>query len=1277
MSLWEYSAWFQNQEAYNVGIDEEGSERAQFDKFMSTWGPRLFPTGNFNQVGLASQEHIAYLSARFGNDGIYASSWTSIGPNESPLGPAGEVLARSTGTGQIHAIAFHPEFASNGIMYCASSYGGLFRSADHGSSWSAIADEREFTPVSAIVVSQIDPNVVFISTGGSDNVLAYCTGVWRSTDGGDTWESISGGLDIDMTNRQHILNMAVDPANQDLAIAATTEGLYRTTNAMAPANQVQWTEVFDSPTGNFWKGLFFKEGTTVVYAADANVYRSTDQGLTWTAITGPTTGLEPSTLSPAGTRINLAPEKGASSTKVYAMLQQGYSTRSRAYVYDETTETWSGGTIIASGGTSVGWIPIATTTVAGQDQFITYGGLRLYKSTNGGTTVSLFGDGLLQNPDTYERIHDDQQVAAFTPDGAELWIGNHGGIHRCTNPFGATPLWENRNIGLGVGLVTALASDPTHPSSIISGEFDNGVRRLLPSAPTENRWRHLVFGDGGSVAIDPTGRHHYGTDERYLPVVKLFDGAIDPNCITGGWLTNTCPKLLHAEGWYTAGARRPMEFDEHDAKLVLGYSDIWKEVNSEAPATAQMDQFSRHSHWQNVDFSTNEFACDQRAWVDLAIAPGNEEGVYGLTVSYVCSAGVQESRLLRRAAPIVINSTGQPALELVDLPFPNMAATQVTIDPLNAHRIWVTISGYSADKKVFHSSDRGDTWTNWDPLGSLPNLPVNDIVYQNGTEDGLYIATDAGVYYRNGSEAEVAWEPFYAALPNVRVNDLDINYCAGKLRAGTWGRGLWESDLAEQPTVARVITENTTWSIHKNLTQDVRVMPGATLTITNTVNFAPNTALIIEPGASVIVDGGLLHNSCGKEWKGVQVLGNSNLAQNPTNQGYFELRNGGVVDNAAIGILVGDLNDLTKGGGVVKIKGTQAQPGGVVRDCRPAVQFRPYGQISNMQFETRNRSQFVHAVFEFTEGALQAELGTEELIKLDGVRGIAFQACTFRNTIANVPETHLLGHGLHTYGSRFVVTDACPTPGTPCTAAERVPTSFTGLDHGVHALGAPTNSMFTLENSSFSNTICGVYASGITGFTVRNNDFEITDRAIAFTHPTEEFWFGMPRGIYTYESFGFKLHDNVVHSEQANPVLPAEAIVVGYSRDHNDKIWKNTATNLSTGFVGEGVCASTEPGGYSASACRSIATRTATWTRTCTVGRSRGRPTQRSTLSAPSKPLPVVERTILSMVGAARRRSGISTWIRTTPSPTTTARARASSPSTSPTSCCPQASPMA
>ena len=52
------------------------------------------------------------------------------------------------------------------------------------------------------------------------------------------------------------------------------------------------------------------------------------------------------------------------------------------------------------------------------------------------------------------------------------------------------------------------------------------------------------------------------------------------------------------------------------------------------------------------------------------------------------------------------------------------------------------------------------------------------------------------------------WQPFCAGLPNVQVTDLEINYCAGKLRAGTWGRGLWESDLAEQPTLAREITTN-------------------------------------------------------------------------------------------------------------------------------------------------------------------------------------------------------------------------------------------------------------------------------------------------------------------------------------------------------------------------------------------------------------------------------------------------------------------------------------
>ena len=77
-----------------------------------------------------------------------------------------------------------------------------------------------------------------------------------------------------------------------------------------------------------------------------------------------------------------------------------------------------------------------------------------------------------------------------------------------------------------------------------------------------------------------------------------------------------------------------------------------------------------------------------------------------------------------------------------------------------------------------------------------------------GSNDGVYVGTDVGVYYHNNSMS--GWEPFMSGLPNVIVNWLEINYTANKIRAATYGRGMWESDLA-CPTTNDVI-ESTTYS---------------------------------------------------------------------------------------------------------------------------------------------------------------------------------------------------------------------------------------------------------------------------------------------------------------------------------------------------------------------------------------------------------------------------------------------------------------------------------
>jgi hypothetical protein len=117
------------------------------------------------------------------------------------------------------------------------------------------------------------------------------------------------------------------------------------------------------------------------------------------------------------------------------------------------------------------------------------------------------------------------------------------------------------------------------------------------------------------------------------------------------------------------------------------------------------------------------------------------------------------------------------------------------VHPTKPDTLWVSLGGYKNNKKVFRSNDGGDSWINIS--GSLPNLSVNCIKYQNNANDALYIGTDAGVYYRNSGMTD--WRRYSQGLPNVVVTDLDIQYMAGKIRASTFGRGMWESDLYVEP----------------------------------------------------------------------------------------------------------------------------------------------------------------------------------------------------------------------------------------------------------------------------------------------------------------------------------------------------------------------------------------------------------------------------------------------------------------------------------------------
>ncbi len=113
--------------------------------------------------------------------------------------------------------------------------------------------------------------------------------------------------------------------------------------------------------------------------------------------------------------------------------------------------------------------------------------------------------------------------------------------------------------------------------------------------------------------------------------------------------------------------------------------------------------------------------------------------------------------------------------------------SSIILSPSNPAYVYAIRNG-----ALWRTANNGTNWSAY--TGSVPNRDVDCIVYEGGSNDGLYLGTDAGIYYRNAAMNN--WQTFNTNLPNVRVNDLQIEYASLALRAATFGRGLWTTLLA-------------------------------------------------------------------------------------------------------------------------------------------------------------------------------------------------------------------------------------------------------------------------------------------------------------------------------------------------------------------------------------------------------------------------------------------------------------------------------------------------
>ncbi len=171
---------------------------------------------------------------------------------------------------------------------------------------------------------------------------------------------------------------------------------------------------------------------------------------------------------------------------------------------------------------------------------------------------------------------------------------------------------------------------------------------------------------------------------------------------------------------------------------------------------------------------------------------------------------------------------------------------------------------------------------------------VLSIVKEKGSDGGLYVGTDAGVFYTNNkylNSGGSVWQNFSIGLPNAGVYDIQINYALNKIRAATFGRGLWESPLACPPDID--LTENNliyTTNDFKEAEHDIT--SNSTVGSNINITYRAGNQIHLQPGFSASGANtyfhGFIHacNHPGNSFQRYSHSGNNNNSENSTQESF-------------------------------------------------------------------------------------------------------------------------------------------------------------------------------------------------------------------------------------------------------------------------------------------------------------------------------------------------------------------------------------------------------
>jgi len=719
---------------YFQGKDRgRGTGYKQFKRWEEFVETRYSPSGEMFNIAAKTlmeyENYIANFNANALPSGYHPGYWTSMGPDDHVLG-----WGWNGGIGRVNCIAFHP--SSSSIYYVGTPAGGLWKKSGT-SAWEPLTDGLPIIGVSGIAIHHNNPNnVIYILTGDGDGGHTKSIGVLKTTNGGVTWQPT--GLSWTVLNSIQGYKLLQHPSNSNIQYVAASDGIYKTEDAWD-----NWTKV---KTGYFYDIEFKPGDPTIMYATNQlDFYKSINSGDNWTSTaTGlPTSGSYRIAIgvSPANANYVYLVYGRSTLSSTRSAFKGLYRSFNSGSGFDLKSNTPNILGYATDGGDNKGqytWdlaIAVSPTNVAE----IHIGGINCWKSTNWGsnwTLTSFWREDSVNREYTHADIHALEYSPIYSN---RLYCGSDGGIYRTTN---GGSNWYDYSAGLVITQFYRIGTTPQDIDKVVGGTQDNGGNRLDGSTFT-----HDVGADGFSALIDYTNKNI---------IYQSTHSALFRSNNNGSSFSGITPPGLINSVWNVGWTMHPTS----PTTLFVGHFDIWTSTTSGSSGS-----------WSSMGTGNN----GGEKFREIAHGINNTNRIYGITVNR-----------------IYMTNNGGTSWDNVTSNLPTSPDyLYVAVDPTYSLNVYMTFSGYESGRKVYKSTNAGTSWTNWS--GTLPNIPINCIVVDNTSNDGVYIGTDVGVYYRDNTMSD--WVPFFHGLPNVIVKEMEINYTSNKLIAGTYGRGIWQTPL--------------------------------------------------------------------------------------------------------------------------------------------------------------------------------------------------------------------------------------------------------------------------------------------------------------------------------------------------------------------------------------------------------------------------------------------------------------------------------------------------